>query len=227
MKTRKYLGDMLFWLTLISPMLSFSLSGEIGEVEIFGIGGLIRYSWVMLLFIPIAVLSFLIGLKLKSNNQKYKKNLIISFICLPLLLIFGSYRFIFSDNFSYDASNMSIIEEKINIAFPDEIKVVTSKTDIYDISYVKITDEESKTEFEQEIKTNNLWENTLNSAIKGLLPLDIQLEYLNCDFYIFYNVTNVEYNVYPQKGIFDCMFVSYDCNLQRLIIIDNYEINIY
>ena len=77
MKTRKYLGDMLFWLTLISPMLSFSLSGEIGEVEIFGIGGLIRYSWVMLLFIPIAVLSFLIGLKLKSNNQKYKKNLII------------------------------------------------------------------------------------------------------------------------------------------------------
>ena len=94
MKKEKVLGNILFWMTLISPMISFSLASMIGEAEIFGVAGIIRYSWLMILFIPVGILSILIGLKLKKGKQEYKKNIIVAVIVLPLLAIFGSYRFI-------------------------------------------------------------------------------------------------------------------------------------
>ena len=157
MNKKRVLGNILFWTTLISPMVSFSMASMIGEANIFGVVGIIRYSWVMLLFIPIGILSILIGFKLKNSAQKYKKNFIVSFICLPLLIIFGSYRFIFNSVVSYDVNEVSIIEEKINFEIPRDIKVATNKLDLYDISYLKILNSESKDMFEQEVENNQLW----------------------------------------------------------------------
>lgn len=148
MNKKRILGNILFWTTLISPIVSFSIASMIGEANIFGVAGIIRYSWVMLLFIPIGILSILIGFKLKNSTQKYKKNFIVSFICLPLLIIFGSYRFIFNSVVSYDVNEVSIIEEKINFEIPRDIKVATNKLDLYDISYLKILNSESKDMFE-------------------------------------------------------------------------------
>lgn len=227
MEKGRTLGNILFWATLISPMVSFSLASTIGEANIFGVAGIIRYSWIMLLFVPIGILSILIGLKLKNNKQKHKKNFIIVFICLPLLIIFGSYRFIFNSVVSYDINKISIIEDKINLEIPDEIKVSTNKLDLYDISYVKIINNESKEVFEQEVKNNQLWQNTLNSVIKSLLPLDIQYESETFDYFVFYNIKNDEYNIFPPKGEYECIFIAYDCETHRLIILDDYKINVY
>lgn len=223
---KKTLGNILFWTTLISPMLSFSIAGMIGESNVFGVVGIIRYSWVMLLFIPIGILSILFGFKLKNSKQKYKKNFIISFICLPLLILFGSYRFIFNGVVSYNVNEVSIIEDKINFEIPDDIKVATNKLDLYNISYVKIVDSESKDVFEQEIRSNPLWQDKLTYDIKSLLPLDIQYESEFFDYFIFYNVTNDEYNMFPLSGQYECVFIAYDCDLQRLIILDDYGINV-
>ncbi|MDY3899327.1 MAG: hypothetical protein SOZ32_03870 [Bacilli bacterium] len=228
MKKIKVLGNVLFWLTLISPMISFSLAGMIGEIEVFGVTGIVRYSWLMLLFIPIGILSIIIGLKLKNNNQKYKKNLIIAFICLPLLIIFGSYRFIFSNTISYNTNKVSIIEDKIGIKLPNKIKVATEKLDLYNVSYVKIIDNECKESFEQSIKSNSLWKNKLNYEIRGMLPLYFQAQYEseNFDYFVFYNITSNEYNTLPSSGEYECIFIAYDCDLQRLIILDDYKINL-
>ena len=228
MKKIKVLGNVLFWLTLISPMISFSLAGMIGEIEVFGVTGIVRYSWLMLLFIPIGILSIIIGLKLKNNNQKYKKNLIIAFICLPLLIIFGSYRFIFSNTISYNTNKVSIIEDKMGIKLPNKIKVATEKLDLYNVSYVKIIDNECKESFEQSIKSNSLWKNKLNYEIRGMLPLYFQAQYEseNFDYFVFYNITSNEYNTLPSSGEYECIFIAYDCDLQRLIILDDYKINL-
>lgn len=225
MKKEKVLGNILFWITLVSLMVSFSLAAMVGEVKIFGVAGIVRYSWIMLLFIPVGILSILIGVKLKNSGYKYKKNLIIAFICLPLLLIFGSYRFIFNGVVSYDVNKISIIEDKINIEIPNEIKVATNKLELYNLSYVKIIDNESKNAFEQEIRNNKLWQNLLNREIKCLLPLDIQYESKTFDYFVFYNITNNEYNIEPINEDCEIIFIAYDCDLQRLIILDNYKIN--
>ena len=226
MNKKRVLGNILFWTTLISPMVSFSMASMIGEANIFGVAGIIRYSWVMLLFIPIGILSILIGFKLKNSTQKYKKNFVVSFICLPLLIIFGSYRFIFNSVVSYDVNEVSIIEEKINFEIPRDIKVATNKLDLYDISYLKILNSESKDMFEQEVENNQLWQKELQPEIKSLLPLNIQYESEIFEYFVFFNITSNEYNIPPLRGQNECIFIAYDCDLQRLIILNNYKIDI-
>ena len=226
MEKKRILGNILFWTTLISPIVSFSLASMIGEADIFGVAGIVRYSWVMLLFIPIGILSILIGFKLKNSTQKYKKNFIVSFICLPLLIIFGSYRFIFNSDVSYDVNEVSIIEEKINFEIPDDIKVATNKLDLYNISYIKIINNESKDVFEQEIGNNQLWQKEIKPEIKSLLPLDIQYESEVFEYSIFFNITTNTYNISPLSGQYECIFIAYDCDLQRLIILSDYKITL-
>ena len=210
-------------------MFSFALSTYIGEVDVFGTAGMLRYSWIMWLFVPVGILSILIGIKLKKNNQKYKKNLIIAFVCVPLLLIFGSYRFLFNDTVSYDdIDTIYAVEETINLNLPNEIKVATTKFDSPTESYneirAKIINNESKVNFEQEIETNPLWQNELGTKIKSLWPTMPQYEVEFYDYFIFYNITTGEYNTYPTDGIYECVLIAYDCDLQGLIIVDNYTI---
>lgn len=217
----KKLGNVLFWLTLISPIVSFYLASEIGEADIFGVGGIVRYSWIMLLFIPIGILSILIGVKLKKDNQKYMKNIVIACICLPLLLIWGSYVFLFT-NVTYDVNKIHVVESKTNLELPNEIKIATVDLDIYDISYAKILDEKDKETFERELRSSQLWQKQLNADIKQLLPKDIQYIAETYDIFVFYNTDSKQYNSSFAKG--ECVFIAYNYEFQKLMILDNYKI---
>ena len=224
MEKEKRWGDILFWATLVSPMVSFSLAAQIGEAEIFAVGGITRYSWIMWIFIPIGVLSILIGKRLKKNNQKYKKNFIIAYICLPLLIIFGSYRFLFSDTFSYNVSKLNAIEQEIGFAMPDDIKIATSKYDsLCDLSYVKILDNEERKLFEDEIESSDLWQIELIPEVQVLLPYIVQAELGAFEYFMFYDTTNDEYNLGPSNKGSEWIFIAYDCEAHRLIIFDNYQ----
>ena len=219
------MGDMLFWLTLVSPMLAFSLTCAVGEAEIFGVAGIVRYSFVMWFFIPIGVLSVFLGKMLARNGEKYKKNYVIAFICLPILLIFGSFRFIFN-TVTYDADILRGVEERTDLDLPDEVKIATHKFDQCNLSYLKITDEAEAEAFEQELKNNECWQNTLSSKLEGLLPLDIKYEIHGSDFFAFYNLTDGEYNTYPRDGEHVCTFIAYDSEMQRMIIVDSFSVNL-
>ena len=139
---------------------------------------------------------------------------------MPLIIIFGSYRFIF-DSVSYDVEKVDAIEEKIKLELPDQIKIATNAFDSYDISYVKIIDEKSKQDFEMELRSNTLWQNRLDRQFLGLLPVNIQIEVGSFDYFVFYNLTNDEYNTYPSNNECNYVFIAYDNETQRLIILDS------
>lgn len=67
------LGDIVFALTLASLWISFYLATVVGESSIFGIAGVVRYSWIMLLLIIVPVLSILIGIRLKKWAKIIKR----------------------------------------------------------------------------------------------------------------------------------------------------------
>ena len=219
----KTMGDILFWLTMVSPMLAFSLISEVGEVEIFGVEGIVRYSFVMWFFIPIGVLSVFVGKMLARNGEKYKKNYVIAFICLPLLLIFGSFRFIFN-TVSYDDDILRGVEERTALDLPDEVKIATHKFEQCNLIYLKITDDAEAEDFEQELENNECWRNTPSSKLESLLPLNIKYEIQGFDFFAFYNMTDGEYNTYPQDGEHVCTFIAYDSDMKRMIIVDSFAI---
>ena len=66
----------------------------------------------------------------------------------------------------------------------------------------------------------------LKPDIKVLLPLEILYESETFEYFVFFNITSNEYNISPLSGENECIFIAYDCDLQRLIILNDYKINI-
>ena len=224
MKNRT-ISNIIFGLTLISLPLSFSLCATLGEANIFGVAGLVRYSWIMWLFIPVGGISLFVGKVLKDKNEKYAKNYICAFLCVPVLFLFGSFRFVFTDSISYDNREIFALAEKTDTIFPNTIKTATNKLERYKVSYVKITDAEEKIKFENALKNNGLWKNKLDTRIKEVLPLDIQMQTMNSDYYLFYNLSDGRDVPYPSSGKDTYVFIAYDCEWQRFIILNDYTIN--
>lgn len=218
MKTKKILFNILFWVTLITPMISFYLAGLIGETNIFGVFGLIRYSWIMLLFIPIPILMLFIANYLKKHKEKCRKYYIICFICLPLLIIFGSYRFVFYNFVTYQSSIFTKFENDLNIDLPNDIKIAMGKVDSYSLGYAKIQNNEEKREFEQNINNDDLWETKLSQSGKEILPIYVQHELIGFDYFLVYNSTSNEFNVATHRGD-NVIFISYSCEGNRFIFL--------
>lgn len=224
-KRIKFFSNIIFGATLISPMFSFVIACLIGEVNIFGMAGSIRYFWIMWLFIPLGVLSIIIAIKLKQNKQEYKKNYIVAIICIPLLIIFGSFRFLSSD-ISYDADKLNYTAKITKLELPKQVKIANIDLESYTVSYLKIIDEKEKNNFEYKLEKDALWQKNLSSKIKSLLPIDIQYELENFDYFVFYNLTLDEYNTYPLDGEYDCIFIAYNSKLKKIIILNNLKINL-
>lgn len=219
--TPKILNYASFFLFIVAISIPFI----VGETYIFGQAGMIRYSWIMWFFLPIGIFLIVISSRLKKENKKYKVSFIIAFICTICIAVFGSERFIFQGMFSYDPNRMITIKNKTKLDLPNEVKIVTEKNiDCY-ISYVKITNRESKENFNAYIQDNFFWKTELSSKIRTLLPIYIQSEVTRFDYYVFCNITNGEYNTYPVKdGKYECVLVAYD--FKRLMILDRYTISL-
>jgi hypothetical protein len=209
----------------LSLPLAFSIGAIVGQVDIFSTLGLIKYIWIMLLFIPIPLCTFIFDLYLKKEKIKYKSNIIMSIICLALLTLFGSFRFIFHDIITYNNENIIAIEEKTNLDLPNSLNVATEDNGDYLLTYAQITDRSEKIAFENNLLTNEYWNNSLSSTIKGTLPLNIQAEIQTFDYYITYNVTVSSFeNDSFANGEYELIFIGYDIEKSRFIIINDYII---
>lgn len=225
MKLMKILGWALFWICFISIPLSFSILCEVGEVEIFAAAGLVRYSWIMWLFIPIGICSIVIALVLKSQNQGYKKNIISGCISIALLFLFGSYFLLFAGVVTYDEKPIIAAEEKAQVSLPDNIKIASQAKDDgkFSITYAKLLDESEKASFKAEISVNSKWSDTLDAGFLTTAPDIIPYEAYTFDYFVLYNATLHEYNTFPQSsGSYDCILIAYDCEVGRIMIIDEF-----
>ncbi len=225
MKLMKMLGWVIFWGCFLSIPLSFSMVCKVGEVEIFSAPGLVRYSWVMWLFIPIGVCSILIAVILKSKNLGYKKNIISGCISIALLFLFGSYFLLFAHVVTYDEKPIIAAEEKASISLPDDIKIASNAKgeNKFSITYAKLLDESEKASFEAEISVNSKWSDTLDNRFRGEAPGIISYEAYTFDYFVFYNATLGEYNTFPKAaGSYECVLIAYDKEVGRILIIDEF-----
>ena len=225
MKLMKMLGWVIFWGCFLSIPLSFSIVCKVGEVEIFSAPGLVRYSWVMWLFIPIGVCSILIAVILKSKNLGYKKNIISGCISIALLFLFGSYFLLFAHVVTYDEKPIIAAEEKAQVSLPDNIKIASHANDDgkFLITYAKLLDESEKASFEAEISVNSKWSDTLDNRFRGEAPDIISYEAYTFDYFVFYNATLGEYNTFPKAaGSYECVLIADDKEVGRILIIDEF-----
>lgn len=225
MNKKRTVGNIFLCASVISLPLFFSLACILGEVEIFGVNGIVRYSWLMGIAIPFDLVTLIIGIILKHHNEKYKIYIVFAVILIPITLIFSTYRLIVGDKISFSESVLFQVEEKINYDLPKNCKVATSYYYEYRLIYAKPQEDAEKEQFTKEISSNENWVSDINSTIYNSMPETVQFNLGQFDYFMFYNFTNEEYNSYPlNDGNYQCILIAYNSQIGNFLILDNFQL---
>ncbi len=213
----KTVSTALFFVALLSPVIALIIIALVGEAKIFGLG-MMRYSWIMYLFIAFPVASFVIGLMLKKRGEKWILNCVIAVIIVPLIAI-GNIGF--KDNIvKFDTEKVAWVENETGLELPNEIKISTETIFEYNKSYVKITEDKSRQIFELDLERNSLWLKELTPEIEGILPFELLVDFLEIDYIVLYNTQSGEFEKAPKGSPSQYIVVGYEKDLGRLIIVD-------
>lgn len=87
----KSISIVLFFASLLSIMGALVLVGAVSSAN----GLFVENMWLFFLFTPVPIISIVFGFVLKSKGYKYKKNVVVGFIMLFFLCIYGSFTFMF------------------------------------------------------------------------------------------------------------------------------------
>ena len=225
MKKITVFGYIFATLSIIAPYVAFCVSTEVGNADTFHMPGMLGYTWIMWLFIPIGIISIVLGICLKRRKGKCLFNLIAGGLAVFLLFTFGSFRFIFAQTVSYDNSCFENVETKLNYQLSDEVQVAAQLSDDYTTVYAKINKDYAKHIVDKKVQTDTYWSHSLPTALKGVLPSVEQAMSSVYQYFIVYNETLREFNKTPQRsGTYKFVYVMYNIEKGEFLLLDNYSV---
>ncbi len=104
----------LFNASLFSIFAALALVGAISDENNF-----FENMWLFFLLTPIPIASIVLGFILKSKGFKYKKNIIVGIIIAALLCIYGSFPFIFENEYHHIDESVIITEQTEEFDIPE------------------------------------------------------------------------------------------------------------
>lgn len=221
----------IFLLTL------FSVYGAILTVNIAAkndIGILsIKKMWMFWLWLPIPIISIILGFKYKDTEIKCIKNIVAGFVVGFLLFVFGFFTFLFP-TITKDYNKINNYKEIVKVKLPKSGVLTQAhyntmfdndKTD-FTITRAIYNNSKDTQQLEKLINKSEYWEkfSNINSELKVMLPS--QLQNLNeKNYFLIYNEDTNEYNRLPNsQGKYHIYIVIYITNEQTLEINDfNYK----
>ena len=171
-------------------------------------------NWIFLCWLPIPLLSIILGFKYKNRGFKCTKNIVAGFIVGFFLLINGLLYF-FPTSFQ-DYSKISTYKNIIGANLPDYIKLeyknLGTFTDKSNYTTIKVYYANEVVEkFEKSIANNPNW--ILSKEVKSeLKPFLSSIFIINDDAYFsIYNKTTNQYNTLPEiAGEYEIYVMKYD-----------------
>lgn len=131
-KFKKILMIILFIITIASLWLAMGCMLLFHTTATNGFA-FVQNTWVFWLWLPVPVLSIILGFKFKKQGLKCKKNIIGGFIIAPLLLLYGSFWLTFKDLNDFTNSIFVITQSNFN----NEIKYY----EVNDNKNIRVVDE--------------------------------------------------------------------------------------
>lgn len=180
--------------------------------------------WLFFLPLPIPLASLVLGIIYKRKGFKTTKNIVAGIIFSILLIIYGSFTFIFRDTYSHDYSYVNRIEAQINFDLPDEGNITTQDwsggtqtgmqagvTNYLYASDIIFTDASEISKLNKRISESELWLTYISTPLSGEIPDMYNLPLLDeYDYFLIYNVDLKTYNSIPESsGRYSFIFVAY------------------
>ena len=201
------------------------LAATIIEKMSLGSGDL-RYTWIYYLFLPVPIASLSLGLKYKTIGYSCKKNIVGGYICITILLVFGSYKYIFGNYRQYDYKLIYDIGNELLFEFP-EGDIVTNTTnfnidfysEINSYSLVYFNESDELKIFENEVQKSNKWTNVNTSQMRSIEPISI--DGTKGNYYLIYIKELKIFNELPkQTGEYNAYYLVYNIDENKLRIYD-------
>lgn len=180
--------------------------------------------WVFWCWLPIPILSIVLGFKYKNKGFKCTKNIVAGFIIGFLLLAYGA--FCFFPTFEQDYSNIDDYRSIIDAELPSNgvLEIMEDMTTIEQdkTEYTIINayyDKEDVNDLTDSIENSNNWilGKEIKSELKILIPSIIYAD--EYSYYSVYNKTLNEYNTIPNnEGNYEIYAMKYDKEYKKLEI---------
>ncbi len=214
----------LFIVTIASLWLAlFSLAFISGTRPPYGFNFL-KNTWIFWCFLPIPILSIILGFKYKRAGFKCTKNIVGGFIIAFLLLVYGAFCLIPTFSMNYD--EIDKYRDIVDAELPSNGELEIQDWDTYfDEDKTEYTiiiayyDKENVNDLVSSIENSNNW--ILSKDIKSELRIFIPSTlYSDADaYYSIYNKTTGQYNSLPEKtGDYEIYAMKYDISDKHLEI---------
>ena len=186
--------------------------------------------WVFWCWLPIPILSIVLGYKYKKEGFECKKNIVAGYIIGVLLFIYGSFCMV--PTHEQDYTKINDYKEIINLELPNsgvlEIIDWDSHPNRNMTEYTTINAYYAQvdvTELVESIENNDNWilskdfKTDMNVFLTSSLVLD------NDAYFSIYNKMTNQYNVLPEKsGVYEIYAMKYDKSDKKLQI-DKFKIS--
>lgn len=210
-------------LSFFASMWSFSVVSTLTNNHGFGFS---KDAWVIWLWLPIPILSVVLGIKYRDAGFKCNENIIVGLIVGALLLINGS--FCLFPTFTEDYSKIYEYQDIIGVQLPNDGTLQIQDWGTYfDENKTEYTiinayyDEENAMTFVNGIENSSNW--ILSEDIKPYLKIFIPSTLVSDSdaYYSIYNSTVDEYNTIPKSpgtGAYEIYAMKYDKSDKKLEI---------
>ena len=183
-----------------------------------------KNTWVLWCWLPIPILSIVLGYKYKRAGFKCTKNIVAGFIIGILLLLFGS--FCLFPTYSEDYNKIYNYQDIIGLSLPSngELEIIDWGT-YFDDDKTEYTivnayyDKEDVTFLVNSIKNNNNWlpSKEIKSELRVFVPSQLRTD--DDAYFSIYNKTANQYNTLPEiAGIYEIYAMKYDLSEKHLEI---------
>ena len=205
------------WAALWSVSLADKINPQYGS-------NFAKNTWVFWCWLPVPLLSIILGFKYKKAGFKCTKNIVGGFIIGFLLLIYGS--FCLFPTFSQDYSKIDTYKNIIDAKLPGNGELEVQDWETYfdedKTNYTIINvyyDKEDVSNLVSSIENNSNWilSKEIKSQLKILIPSLLRAD--EDAYFSIYNKTTDEYNAIPKtSGNYEIYAMKYDKSDKQLEI---------
>lgn len=214
----------LFILTIASLWMGLGISFSLAILAKVPQELFTNYMWGMFICLPIPLLSIILGFIYKRKGIKCTKNIVGGFIIGFLLILYGSFSFIF--NYKVDYNEVYSYEEIVGIELPHN--GIYNKI-VWDESYlmnhtsnsIEFTDTKEINKFYENIENNDNWitKDEIGSYLSMFVPKSLNCSLNENCYYSVYIKELDSYNIVPiESGAYNVYAMMYNPHLYTLKI---------